>query len=199
MQDVPPSQLDYELDDTVAADTPAQIRAITEPTRRQILDLVLERAVTVTELADALGKPKSSIAHHVDVLTNAGMLKVVRTRKVRAITERFYGRTGRTIIIGDNTLPSGARAATFLDEAAAEAPDDKTLLSTLRHARIPEERAAEFFAEISALAERFISSERSGDVMYSFVGAVYPTDHPVLADAVLTDAALASAAAEDPK
>jgi len=182
MPDVRPNQLDYELSDTVMADTPSQIKALTEPTRSQILDLVLERAATVTELASALGKPKSSTAHHVDVLMTAGMLKVVRTRKVRAITERFYGRTGRTIIIGDATLPSGAQAATLLAEAAAEAPTDQRIQSTLRHARIPQDRADDFFAEIVALAERFSTEERSGDIVYGFVGAVYPTKLPVLAE-----------------
>ena len=174
--------LDYELDATVVAESPSQIRAITEPTRRRILDLVLERAATVTELAAALEKPKSSTAHHVDVLVDAGMLKVVRTHKVRAITERFYGRTGRTIVVGDATLPSGARAATFLAEAASEAPDNKTLQSTLRHARIPKERADEFFSELHALAEQFSATERGGDVVFGFLAAIYPTDHPVLAE-----------------
>ena len=64
-----------------------------------ILDLVLERAASVTELAAALGKPKSTVAHHVEVLRRAGLLRVVRTRRVRAVTEAFYGRTGRTISV----------------------------------------------------------------------------------------------------
>ena len=42
-------------------------------------------------------KPKSTVAHHVEVLRRAGLLRVVRTRQVRAVTESFYGRTGRTI------------------------------------------------------------------------------------------------------
>jgi hypothetical protein len=52
--------------------------------------------------------------------------------------------------------------------------------STLRHARIPEERAAEFFDRVVALAEEFTTLERSGDVVFGFVAAVYPTRHPTL-------------------
>src|SRR5262245_66542204 len=88
---------DYELPESVVADQPHQLKAMGDRTRMAILDLVLERAASVTELAGALQKPKSTVAHHVDVLRRAGLLRVVRTRQVRAVTEAFYGRTGRTI------------------------------------------------------------------------------------------------------
>ena len=75
------------------------MKALGDPLRSTILDLVLERAMTVTELADALRRPKGTVAYHVDVLVDAGLLQVVRTRKVRAVEERFYGRTARTIML----------------------------------------------------------------------------------------------------
>ena len=81
----------------VDADTPARLKAFGDPLRMLMLDLVLERAMSVTELADRVGRPRGSVAHHVDLLVDAGLLQVVRTRKVRAMEERFYGRTARTI------------------------------------------------------------------------------------------------------
>jgi hypothetical protein len=54
----------------------------------------------VAELAAAVQRPKSTVAHHVNVLVEAGMLRVVRTRRVRAIDERYYGRTARTFYVG---------------------------------------------------------------------------------------------------
>ena len=44
--------------------------------------------------------PKSTVAHHVNVLAEAGMLRVVRTRRVRAIDERYYGRTAGVFYVG---------------------------------------------------------------------------------------------------
>src|SRR5258705_9893027 len=103
---------DYELADTVEVSTPAQLRAIADLLRSTILDLVLERAATVAELAAAVGRPKSTVAHHVNVLVAAGMLRVVRTRRVRAIDERYYGRTARLFRVGAVTPPAaGARSA----------------------------------------------------------------------------------------
>jgi DNA-binding transcriptional ArsR family regulator len=173
---------DYDLAQSVTADTPQQLKAIAEPVRGLILDLVLERAATVTELAAALDRPKSSIAYHVDVLVDAGLLQVVRTRRVRAIDERFYGRTGRTIIIGNSPTPDDAVRQDFLAEARAEAvvTEPAQMRSTLRHARISEDRASEFFDRVVELAEEFTTLERSGDVVFGFVAAVYPTRHPTL-------------------
>jgi DNA-binding transcriptional ArsR family regulator len=62
--------------------------------------LLLARAAIVAELAAAVERPKSTVAHHVNVLVEAGMLRVVRTRRVRAIDERYYGRTARTFYVG---------------------------------------------------------------------------------------------------
>ncbi len=189
MPDVSQPVPDYELAPVVHADTPARVRAVLEPTRSQILDLVLERAASVTELARALSRPKSSVAHHVDVLLEAGLVRVVRTRKVRAMEERFYGRVGRTVVIADSQRPADSVHASFLSEAYAEASPDDSLLSTLRHVRIPEAQASEFFDQVVALAEQFTQMERSGDTVYGFVAAVYPTNHPVLPDASSADVA----------
>ena len=143
------------------------------PLRNTILDLVLERAATVGELAAAVARPKSTVAHHVSVLVDAKMLKVVRTRKVRAIDERFYGRTARIFYVGA-IRPEQARVlSNYLAEAAAEsapAHDADDLRAILRHARIPRERAAEVWSASSssptsscgcrALAKRSTGSPR---------------------------------------
>src|SRR6188472_1231101 len=102
-----PSPPDYELADRIALTRPSQVKAIGHPLRTTILGLLHERAATVTELAVALGRPKSTVAHHVKVLAGAGLVRVVRTRRVRAIEERFYGRTARLFYVGVERDPDG--------------------------------------------------------------------------------------------
>ncbi|MGB0113376.1 MAG: winged helix-turn-helix domain-containing protein [Ilumatobacteraceae bacterium] len=171
---------DYELDDEVLADSTQQLKAIADPVRHQILDLVLDRAATVTELAAALDRPKSSIAYHVDVLLDAGLLQVVRTRRVRAVHERFYGRVGRTIVMNRPSAPDGTEEQNLLAEAVGEAVPSPDMFSTLHHARIPAERAKEFFERVSELSTEFTKLSNEGDQVFGFVAAVYPTDHPIL-------------------
>src|SRR5215470_10791769 len=90
---------DYELADRFALTTPGQVKAISHPLRTTILGLLHERAATVAELAGTVERPKSTVAHHVKVLGEAGLVQVVRTRRVRAIDERFYGRTARMFYV----------------------------------------------------------------------------------------------------
>lgn len=74
---------DYDIAETAEIATPAQLRAYADPLRITLLDLVLERAATVAELAEAVGRPKSTVAHHVGVLVDIGLMRVVRTRQGR--------------------------------------------------------------------------------------------------------------------
>ena len=85
-----PTFPDYELEPTVRADTPTQLKALGHPVRNAILHLVIERAATTGELAEAVGKSHGTVAHHLKVLEDAGLVRVVRTRQVRAVTERYY-------------------------------------------------------------------------------------------------------------
>jgi DNA-binding transcriptional ArsR family regulator len=189
MSSIPPVP-DYEIPDTVEASTPAQLRAIADPLRSTILDLVLERAATVAELAAAVNRPKSTVAHHVSVLVDAGMLRVVRTRRVRAIDERYYGRTGRTIHIGvvrrpgDTAVPVCVNGLSVAAAESVPAHEADTLYTTLRHVRIPAESASQFWRRVEELIREFTQLPRSGDTVYGFVAGLYPTDHPTLPEAV---------------
>jgi hypothetical protein len=77
--------------------------------------------------------------------------------------------------------------ANALSVAAAEsvpAHEADDLRSILRHARIPEERAAEFWERVvDALTREFSQQPRSGDTVYGFAAGLYPTDFPTLPDA----------------
>src|ERR1700689_1169023 len=110
---------DYDLEDIAIVSSPQELRAMADPLRTTILDLLLERAATVGELAAAVGRPKSTVAHHVGVLVDAKMLKIVRTRKVRAIDERFYGRTARIFYVGAIRPEQARMLANNLSVAAA--------------------------------------------------------------------------------
>jgi|SRR5215213_829920 len=182
--DLPPPG--YQLADELTVTTPTQLRAVADPLRAAILDLLLERAATVTDLATAVGRPKGTVAHHVNVLVAAGLLRVVSTRRVRAVEERSYGRTARLFRVGALAQPAARRAALAINglaTAAAEAvaaheADD--LRCGLRHARLPPERAAEFWERVVALLHEFAELPRAGDTVYGFAVGLYPTDHPTL-------------------
>ena len=180
---------DYDLDEMVVVTAPEQLRALADPLRATLLELLLERAATVTEMARAVDRPKSTIAYHVNVLVDTGLLRVVRTRRVRAIEERYYGRVARTLYIGALNRPEDKQvvaAINGLAEAAAEsAPANAAdeLRCLLVHARIPIEEVRDFWTQVQEVARRFAQIPRAGDQVYGFVAGLYPTDAPNLPDA----------------
>ena len=181
-----PTPPDYELADRMALTEPSQVKAISHPLRTTILSLLHERAATVTELAIAVERPKSTVAHHVKVLTETGLVQVVRTRRVRAIEERFYGRTARMFYVGVERRPDGddlPRDFNDFEVAAQEsgaAYRDGKLWGFIRHARISEAQVSEFWERMAELVAEFERLPRSGETVYGFAVGVYPTDHPTL-------------------
>jgi predicted transcriptional regulator len=179
---------DYDLDDLLVVTEPEQLRALADHLRGTLLELVLERAATVTEMAQAVDRPKSTIAYHVNLLVDAGLLRVVRTRRVRAIEERYYGRVARTYYVGALNRPEDKQVVAAMnglaeaaaESAAAHAADDLRCL--LVHARIPREEVRNFWAQVQELARQFAQIPRSGDQAFGFVAGLYPTDAPTLPD-----------------
>src|SRR5215471_5088484 len=133
---------DYELADRLALTEPSQVKALGHPLRNTILGLLHERAATVSDLAVALERPKSTVAHHVKVLAEAGLVQVVRTRRVRAIEERFYGRTARMFYVSVERSGDGddmPRDFNDFEVAAHESSGafrNGKLWGFIRHARI---------------------------------------------------------------
>jgi DNA-binding transcriptional ArsR family regulator len=184
--DSPPP--DYELADRIALTEPAQVKALSHPLRTTILGLLHERAATVSELALALERPKSTVAHHVKVLSAAGLLQVVRTRRVRAIEERYYGRTARMFYVGversadGDEMPRDFNDFEVAAEESAAAFRDGKLWGFIRHARISEAQASAFWERMAELVDEFDRLPRSGETMYGFAVGVYPTAYPTLPD-----------------
>lgn len=182
-----PSVPDYELLDTIELTAPAQVRALGDPLRTTILGLLHERAATITELAGAVKRPKSTVAHHVNVLASAGLVRVVRTRRVRAIDERYYGRTARVFYVDAGQRSKGEDfPLDFNDfEVAAKESDAAyrahQLWAFIRHARISPEQAGEFWKRMKELVEEFDKLPRTGEAVYGFAVGVYPIpDYPML-------------------
>jgi hypothetical protein len=175
---------DYELDDVRRVSSPQAIKAMFHPLRGTLLELLLERAATVQELAAAVERPKSSIAYHVGLLASAGLLKVIRTRKVRGREERYYGRTARVFYVEGPGPERTESTPNYFEAIAAEteqAQRDDNLRAGKRYAWISDDDADEFWFRVIELVNEYAQLPRSdhGEA-YAFLTALYPTKHPRL-------------------
>jgi DNA-binding transcriptional ArsR family regulator len=161
-----------------------QLHAVVDPTRRRILSLLRERAASTTELAEALGQPKGTVGHHVKVLEEAKLIRVVRTRKVRAMTESYYGRLARLYrIVADDSEPYDPAGMGSLllrhaaDEVAPDAgKDDDPSSLVVVHARVSTRDARRFAQRLEELASDFQSFDEDDGRVFGFVAGVYATD-----------------------
>lgn len=53
-------------------------KALNDPTRREILELLKEKDLTAGEIADKFSISKPSISHHLDLLRQAGLVESVK-------------------------------------------------------------------------------------------------------------------------
>jgi DNA-binding transcriptional ArsR family regulator len=172
---------DYELEGSLEL-SPDQYQAWAHPNRQMILGLLGQRAATISQLADAIGRPKGSVGHHVQALESAGLIRVVRTRRVRALTEKYYGRVAWVFSISEpdheagppRILRSGLR-----DLAGSRARGFEPSIGSYR-AQVPEANAREFAERIEALAREFGRPPVPGERVYGFLFAVYLSEWPGL-------------------
>lgn len=158
---------------------PQQLRALADELRAKIVFILRERAASVTELAAALELPKGTVGHHVKVLERAGLIRVVGTRKVRALTEKYYGRVARLFVLrSDESLPeelTGALGALMLrqaaDEALAARPEKDQ--SALLHVRLRDKDVLRFQRRLNRLVADFQQAEDPEGDMHALTLALF--------------------------
>lgn len=169
---------DYDLDASLALTEQAQYRALFEPTRSQIVSLLLDRAATTSELAEILAKPKGTIGFHLKTLEAAGLVRVVRTRRVRALEAKYYGRTARLFLferVGEGQGAAARQLRQAADEAGTVPPDSELPFNGgVRYARIPADRAQAWSDRVVTLLDEFDREPRAGEQVFGLVVGVYP-------------------------
>lgn len=110
---------------------------------------------TITQIAERVGLAKGSSSYHVRLLERAGLVKVVRTRKVRGVTERYYAMAARTIALPD---PGEGGPDVLMRHAVADleaSPVDGERHVRMAHLRLTEEQFGQLGARLQALADEY--------------------------------------------
>jgi len=67
-----------------------QLRAVADILRLRIIDKLLQRPMTVTQLGEELGIAPAKVHYHVRELERVGLLRLVETREKGGILEKYY-------------------------------------------------------------------------------------------------------------
>ncbi len=169
------------------------LKVMAAPMRAAILELLTESR-SATELAEALGVPRTRLYHHIQLLVEHGLVEQVDERRVGALTERVYRLTAKTFRASARLLRAGdvnerADVLTTLVLDATKSDLKRSLLEALDQggetrlaagrsiAFLTEEQAARFVAEVEALVAAFDAAhaDRDGTRPYALAWALYPS------------------------
>lgn len=171
--------LDYDIrHDVQELTTPEQLKAISDGTRQKILGILGERSFTTSQLAEVLHQPKGTVGHHLRVLARVGLIRVVRTRQVRAMTEKYYGRVAREWIASGAQAGIDVTAAMLRQVESERVREEGDSSFVLVHSRLSCEAAQQFVARVQAVAREFTEASSPEEPVYAFIGGVYLTDWP---------------------
>ncbi|MFJ8043626.1 ArsR/SmtB family transcription factor [Kitasatospora sp. NPDC096147] len=144
-----------DLPETLHVTTDEQLRAVSNLTRHRIMAVLRFEPATITQLADRLGLAKGSSSYHVRLLERAGLVRVVQTRKVRGVTERYYAMAARSIVLPKRGT---GEPDVLMRHAVADleaAPVDGERQVRMAHLRLTEAQFAELGERLNALADEY--------------------------------------------
>ncbi len=184
------------------------LKVISDDLRLRLIQILRGQPRTVKDLAGETGVPQKSLYYHVALLEEHGLIRVVRTRIVRGINEKWYQATARLVRLDDAILSApgaerdegltamvrtaltqtrddlAARVSAGLLDPAEDTSSDRRLLSTWVLGRLSTEQAEEFYSRLDAVLRDFPVLPRGANPepdqqTYRLLLAFYPTDAPV--------------------
>jgi DNA-binding transcriptional ArsR family regulator len=171
---------DYEAEATLLVKRPEQMRALTTRPRQEIIRLLRLGARSISELAAELDTPKGTVGHHVKVLEDVGLIRVVRTRRVRALTEKYYGRVARVFLFQGEEAPDAVPplGAATLRQAADEVERAERPGFALVRARLAQKDMRRFERRVKRLVTDFESSDDPEGKLTNFAMAIWSAEQP---------------------
>lgn len=111
-----------ELADLFVVEQFDQLRAIADPLRSRILEQLVQRPMTMTQLGEVFGETTAKIHYHVRELEKYGFLRLVEKRERGGVLEKYYRAVAREIDISSDLLRTtpkselGSTVQDYLDE-----------------------------------------------------------------------------------
>jgi putative molybdopterin biosynthesis protein len=85
------------------------LKLLGDPRRLAILQLLMEKSATLSQMGDAFGVTPARVRHHLVQLEEAGYVELVDTRPVRGFTEKYYQATAQAYWVNLTLLPEPAK------------------------------------------------------------------------------------------
>jgi DNA-binding transcriptional ArsR family regulator len=74
---------------------PRIVKGLAHPLRISILEVLMDREASPSQLAEELSAPLGNVSYHVRILDNLGLIKLTRKKPRRGAIEHYYKARGR--------------------------------------------------------------------------------------------------------
>jgi DNA-binding transcriptional ArsR family regulator len=162
--------------------TEQQFKAISDTVRSRILGVVQYQPLTAKQIAQRLQATPGAIGHHLHVLEEAGLVRVVARRLTRGIVASYYTRTARVFYydlpkdVSGPTLGANliAKAHAEFLEAIVSNEADPLLMDGFPHVRVSQARMQELQKRLNDLLDEIFDEppDPAGEV-YSILFALF--------------------------
>ena len=100
-----------EPKDIIKIDNIKLLKVISDPTRKMIIDVLYDKPLTASEIAEKLSYPKDKIYYHIKKLKTNGILIIAESEIVKGITQNKFINAAKKFeidptLIGEETQPS---------------------------------------------------------------------------------------------
>ncbi len=203
----------YQPAEMLRITTLEQLKAISDPLRVDILEVIADEALTVKQIADKLGQPATKLYYHVSELEDAGFVKLVGTRVKSGIIEKYYRiaaqsmQVDRSLLNNDEQMEEslGVLIDTVFDTTVVDLrrsfhagllkqtgdaanPESKIMMLSHDVCRLRQEDVPIFIDKFKALLEEMNpKTEGEGMVTYGCTIAFYPHASPGQGDLSLSN------------
>lgn len=179
------------------------LRAIADPLRIQIVELLEGKSLTVKQVAEKLGLAPSKLYYHFGTLEKLGLIEVAETRMVANMVEKVYVSAADLLDVdpalfkfskeGDNEpinillastidatredILRSMQARQFQLEQGAEEKERRMIINRVV-SRVSEKRIVEFQDRLAALLTEFEAEDKTSktaDQPYALSVAFYPS------------------------
>ena len=158
-----------DLPSRLTISTEQQFKAISDMARSRILGVIQHQPLTARQIAQRLQATSGAIGHHLHVLEEAGLVKIVARRITRGIVASYYTRAAR---IYDYDLPPEVRGdnpldldfftrvqAELMDSIVAYGEEDTVRNDAFPRVRLSLEKAREYQQRFMALIDELIEEK----------------------------------------
>lgn len=151
-------------------------KLLIDPMRRTILNLLSDKEYTQSQLADLLGLTDASVGHHLSILEEVKLIKIVRREEeVHGIMQKFYRSVALCIVVDSAQMSKsvskyfypinverirGVAAALQLLDTNETLPVYRSILDEIHESGSLDE-LAELFAALIAIEAKKIAFKRT--------------------------------------